>query len=51
MEVYLPDLEQDLRTHAEKAVDYPESENHRHAIDEPVMEAPLATLISSETMR
>jgi hypothetical protein len=29
----LPNLEEYLRTHAEKAVDNPEGKNHGHAID------------------
>ena len=30
-----PDLEEDLGPHTEEAVDYPECEDHRHAVDEP----------------
>ena len=31
----LPDLEQHFRTHAEETVDYPEGEDHGHAVDKP----------------
>ena len=34
-QIYSPNLEEHLRTHTEEAVNYPESEHHRHAVDKP----------------